>query len=138
MGAWPRRKEQAANLERVFALFPRLRERLAQPGGTLSGGEQQMLAIGRALMAGPKVLLLDEPSLGLAPLLVRQIFEIVREINAQGITVVLVEQNAHQALRVAQRAYVLETGTLALSGPAAELARDPRVRQAYLGDASSG
>ena len=138
MGAWPRRREQAANLERVFALFPRLRERLAQPGGTLSGGEQQMLAIGRALMAGPKVLLLDEPSLGLAPLLVRQIFEIVREINAQGITVVLVEQNAHQALRVAQRAYVLETGTLALSGPAAELARDPRVRQAYLGDASSG
>jgi branched-chain amino acid transport system ATP-binding protein len=95
-----------------------------------------MLAIGRALMAGPKVLLLDEPSLGLAPLLVLQIFEIVREINAQGITVVLVEQNAHQALRVAQRAYVLETGALALSGAAADLARDPRVRQAYLGDAS--
>jgi branched-chain amino acid transport system ATP-binding protein len=138
MGAWPRRAEQAANLERVFALFPRLRERLAQRGGTLSGGEQQMLAIGRALMAGPKVLLLDEPSLGLAPLLVRQIFEIVREINAQGITVVLVEQNAHQALRVAKRAYVLETGTLALSGDAAELARDPRVRRAYLGDESAG
>jgi branched-chain amino acid transport system ATP-binding protein len=137
MGAWPRRAEQAANLERVLALFPRLRERLAQPGGTLSGGEQQMLAIGRALMAGPKVLLLDEPSLGLAPLLVRQIFEIVREINAQGITVVLVEQNAHQALRVAKRAYVLETGALALSGDAAELARDPRVRRAYLGDASA-
>ena len=138
MGAWPRRAEQAANLERVFALFPRLRERLAQRGGTLSGGEQQMLAIGRALMAGPKVLLLDEPSLGLAPLLVRQIFEIVREINAQGITVVLVEQNAHQALRVAKRAYVLETGALALSGDAAELARDPRVRRAYLGDESAG
>jgi branched-chain amino acid transport system ATP-binding protein len=137
MGAWPRRAEQAANLERVFALFPRLRERLAQRGGTLSGGEQQMLAIGRALMAGPKVLLLDEPSLGLAPLLVRQIFEIVREINAQGITVVLVEQNAHQALRVAKRAYVLETGTLALSGDAADLARDPRVRRAYLGDESA-
>ena len=134
MGAWPRRAELAANLERVFALFPRLRERLAQRGGTLSGGEQQMLAIGRALMAGPKVLLLDEPSLGLAPLLVRQIFEIVREINAQGITVVLVEQNAHQALRVAKRAYVLETGALALSGEAAELARDPRVRAAYLGE----
>ena len=133
MGAWPRRAEQAANLERVLALFPRLRERLAQAGGTLSGGEQQMLAIGRALMAGPKVLLLDEPSLGLAPLLVRQIFEIVREINAQGTTVVLVEQNAHQALRVAKRAYVLETGALALSGAADELARDPRVRRAYLG-----
>jgi branched-chain amino acid transport system ATP-binding protein len=138
MGAWPRRAEQAANLERVFALFPRLRERLAQRGGTLSGGEQQMLAIGRALMAGPKVLLLDEPSLGLAPLLVRQIFQIVREINAQGITVVLVEQNAHQALRVAKRAYVLETGALALSGDAADLARDPRVRRAYLGDESAG
>jgi len=133
MGAWPRRAEQAANLERVLALFPRLRERLAQAGGTLSGGEQQMLAIGRALMASPTVLLLDEPSLGLAPILVRQIFEIVREINAQGTTVVLVEQNAHQALRVAKRAYVLETGALALSGDAEELARDPRVRRAYLG-----
>jgi branched-chain amino acid transport system ATP-binding protein len=137
MGAWPRRAEQAANLERVLALFPRLRERLAQRGGTLSGGEQQMLAIGRALMAKPLVLLLDEPSLGLAPLLVKQIFEIVREINGQGITVVLVEQNAHQALRVAKRAYVLETGALALSGDAAELARDPRVRRAYLGDESA-
>ena len=138
MGAWPRRAGEAQGLERVFALFPRLRERLAQPGGTLSGGEQQMLAIGRALMAGPKVLLLDEPSLGLAPLLVRQIFEIVREINAQGTTVVLVEQNAHQALGIARRAYVLETGTLAISGDAADLARDPRVRRAYLGDESAG
>jgi len=109
--------------------------RRGQAGGTLSGGEQQMLAIGRALMAAPAVLLLDEPSLGLAPLLVRQIFEIVHEINAQGTTVVLVEQNAHQALRLAHRAYVLETGALALSGEAAELARDPRVRRAYLGDA---
>jgi branched-chain amino acid transport system ATP-binding protein len=137
MGAWPRRSAEAEGLERVFALFPRLRERLTQAGGTLSGGEQQMLAIGRALMAAPAVLLLDEPSLGLAPLLVRQIFEIVREINAQGTTVVLVEQNAHQALRLAGRAYVLETGALALSGSAAELARDPRVRRAYLGDGSA-
>ncbi len=137
MGAWPRRSAEAEGLERVFALFPRLRERLTQPGGTLSGGEQQMLAIGRALMAAPAVLLLDEPSLGLAPILVRQIFEIVREINAQGTTVVLVEQNAHQALRLAGRAYVLETGALALSGSAAELARDPRVRRAYLGDGTA-
>jgi branched-chain amino acid transport system ATP-binding protein len=138
MGAWPGRAPEKAGLERVLALFPRLAERLAQAGGTLSGGEQQMLAIGRALMAAPAVLLLDEPSLGLAPLLVRQIFEIVREINGQGTTVVLVEQNAHQALRLAGRAYVLETGSLALSGPAAELARDPRVRRAYLGEAGPG
>jgi len=137
MGAWPRRSAEAEGLERVFALFPRLRERLTQAGGTLSGGEQQMLAIGRALMAAPAVLLLDEPSLGLAPLLVRQIFEIVREINAQGTTVVLVEQNAHQALRLAGRAYVLETGALVLSGSASELARDPRVRRAYLGDGTA-
>ena len=135
MGAWPRRIPEDEGLARVLGLFPRLRERLGQAGGTLSGGEQQMLAIGRALMAAPAVLLLDEPSLGLAPLLVRQIFEIVHEINAQGTTVVLVEQNAHQALRLAHRAYVLETGALALSGEAAELARDPRVRRAYLGDA---
>jgi branched-chain amino acid transport system ATP-binding protein len=134
MGAYPRRGAEREGLERVFALFPRLKERLQQAGGTLSGGEQQMLAIGRALMAEPVLLLLDEPSLGLAPLLVQQIFAIVREINAQGTTVVLVEQNARQALRVAHRAYVLETGTLALSGPAADLARDPRVRSAYLGE----
>jgi branched-chain amino acid transport system ATP-binding protein len=134
MGAWPKRQPESLGMERVLALFPRLAERLTQAGGTLSGGEQQMLAIGRALMAAPAVLLLDEPSLGLAPLLVRQIFEIVREINSQGTTVVLVEQNAHQALRLAGRAYVLETGALALSGNAAELARDPRVRRAYLGD----
>ena len=118
----------------MFGLFPRLRERLAQPGGTLSGGEQQMLAIGRALMAEPRLLLLDEPSLGLAPLLVQQIFGIIREINAQGTTILLVEQNARLALRVARRAYVLETGQLALEGTAAELARDPRVRAAYLGE----
>jgi branched-chain amino acid transport system ATP-binding protein len=135
MGAWPRRGVLREGLERVLALFPRLAERLHQPGGTLSGGEQQMLAIGRALMAEPVLLLLDEPSLGLAPLLVQQIFAIASQINAQGTTVVLVEQNARQALRVAHRAYVLETGALALHGPAAELARDPRVRQAYLGEA---
>ncbi len=138
MGAWPRRGGEQEGLERVFGLFPRLRERLAQAGGTLSGGEQQMLAIGRALMAQPKILLLDEPSLGLAPLLVKQIFEIVRAINEQGTTVVLVEQNAHQALRVAHRAYVLETGALSLEGPAQELANDPRVRAAYLGEGGAG
>ena len=136
MGAFPRRGREAPGLARVFALFPRLRERLRQPAGTLSGGEQQMLAIGRALMAEPRLLLCDEPSLGLAPLLVQQIFAILREINQQGTTVVLVEQNARQALRVAQRAYVLETGALALSGAAADLARDPRVRAAYLGEAA--
>jgi branched-chain amino acid transport system ATP-binding protein len=136
MGAYPRRGDVRLGLERVLALFPRLAERLHQPGGTLSGGEQQMLAIGRALMAEPILLLLDEPSLGLAPLLVQQIFAIVSQINGQGTTVVLVEQNARQALRVANRAYVLETGSLALSGPAAELARDPRVRQAYLGEST--
>jgi branched-chain amino acid transport system ATP-binding protein len=134
MGAYPKRGSEARGLERAFALFPRLRERLKQPAGTLSGGEQQMLAIGRALMAEPLLLLCDEPSLGLAPLLVQQIFAILSEINAQGTTVVLVEQNARQALRVAQRAYVLETGTLVLAGPAADLARDPRVREAYLGE----
>ena len=138
MGAWPRRGALAEGLERVLGLFPRLRERLRQPGGTLSGGEQQMLAIGRALMAEPLLLLLDEPSLGLAPLLVKGIFAIIQEINQQGTTVVLVEQNARQALRVAQRAYVLETGDLALHGPAAELARDPRVREAYLGESAAG
>jgi len=137
MGAWAKRGREAQGLERAFALFPRLRERLTQAGGTLSGGEQQMLAIGRALMAEPAVMLLDEPSLGLAPLLVRQIFSIVSEINAQGTTVVLVEQNAHQALGIASRAYVLETGALAISGLASDLARDPRVRRAYLGDESA-
>ncbi|CAG0972568.1 High-affinity branched-chain amino acid transport ATP-binding protein LivF [Myxococcaceae bacterium] len=134
MGAFTRRSGEAAALERVLGLFPRLRERLGQAGGTLSGGEQQMLAIGRALMAEPRLLLLDEPSLGLAPLLVAQIFEIVRTINASGTTVVLVEQNAQQALRVAHRAYVIETGSLTLEGPASVLAADPRVRRAYLGE----
>jgi branched-chain amino acid transport system ATP-binding protein len=134
MGAYVRRGGVAETLEHVLSLFPRLRERLGQAGGTLSGGEQQMLAIGRALMAQPRLLLLDEPSLGLAPRLVQQIFEIVQTINASGTTVVLVEQNAQQALRIATRAYVLETGSLVLEGSAAELAADPRVRRAYLGE----
>ncbi len=133
MGAYLRPASEAANLARVLDLFPHLATRLRQAAGTLSGGEQQMLAIGRALMAEPRVLLLDEPSLGLAPLLVRQIFEIVQAINAQGTTIVLVEQNARQALRVAHRAYVLESGEVTLDGPAATLAGDPRIREAYLG-----
>jgi branched-chain amino acid transport system ATP-binding protein len=135
MGAYLRRGGDGAAFERALTLFPRLRERLGQSAGTLSGGEQQMLAIGRALMAQPRLLLLDEPSLGLAPLLVQQIFAIIREINVQGTTVVLVEQNARQALRVAQRAYVLETGAVTLAGAAPDLARDERVRRAYLGGA---
>jgi branched-chain amino acid transport system ATP-binding protein len=119
--------------ERVYQLFPRLEERRKQLAGTLSGGEQQMLAIGRGLMSDPRVLLLDEPSLGLAPKLVREIFRTIYEINRQGVTILLVEQNARIALRVAQRAYVLETGRIALSGESLELRRDPRVQQAYLG-----
>jgi branched-chain amino acid transport system ATP-binding protein len=134
MGGYVRRGGVSDTLERVLGLFPRLRERLSQAGGTLSGGEQQMLAIGRALMAQPRLLLLDEPSLGLAPRLVQQIFDIVQAIHEAGTTVVLVEQNAHQALRIATRAYVLETGSLALEGSAAELGADPRVRRAYLGE----
>jgi branched-chain amino acid transport system ATP-binding protein len=136
MGAYARRggrKGYGADLERVLELFPRLRERQGQSGGTLSGGEQQMLAIGRALMAGPKMLLLDEPSMGLAPTLVAQIFEIISEINAQGTTVLLVEQNAAQALRRADRAYVLETGQVVKSDAAGDLLEDPTVREAYLG-----
>ena len=120
-------------LEEAFALFPRLKERIAQNAGTLSGGEQQMLAMARALMGGPTVLLLDEPSLGLAPKLVRSIFEIIRAIQRRGTTLLLVEQNARMALEAADRAYVLETGSVALSGPAAELARDERVQRVYLG-----
>jgi branched-chain amino acid transport system ATP-binding protein len=125
------------NLERVFERFPRLRERLAQPGGTLSGGEQQMLAMGRGLMASPKILLLDEPSMGLAPILVQQIFDIIEEINKSGTSILLVEQNANMALSVANRAYVLETGTISLSGPAAELRANAKVQEAYLGEAGA-
>jgi len=127
------RRDRRRNLERAFSLFPRLAERRQQLGGTLSGGEQQMLAIARGLMANPKLLLLDEPSLGLAPLLARSIFEIVADINRQGTTVLLVEQNVHQSLRISHRAYVLETGRVALEGPAAHLLADGHVRQAYLG-----
>jgi len=137
MGAFTLKGDNAAiaeNRRRVYSLFPRLEERARQLGGTLSGGEQQMLCIGRALMARPRLLLLDEPSLGLAPQLVKLIFATIREINARGVTVLLVEQNARAALRIAHRAYVFETGRVALSGPAADLLRDARVRQAYLGE----
>lgn len=135
MGGFTRsRGEVAAATDRVFELFPRLRERAGQRGGTLSGGEQQMLAIGRALMTEPKVLLLDEPSLGLAPILVQQIFAIIREINASGTTVLLVEQNANQALAVADRGYVLQTGKIILADTAAGLAADANVRRSYLGE----
>ncbi|PYO01011.1 MAG: ABC transporter ATP-binding protein [Candidatus Rokuibacteriota bacterium] len=123
-----------ADLERVFTLFPRLKERITQVAGTLSGGEQQMLAIGRALMASPRVLLLDEPSMGLAPVLVEQIFATIQDINGQGTTILLVEQNAAMALEIAHRGYVLETGAIALSGSAAELGENADVRRAYLGE----
>jgi len=139
MGTYARRgKYEPAELERIFELFPRLLERRDQAGGTLSGGEQQMLAIGRALMAKPKVLLLDEPSMGLAPKLVAQIFDIITEINRQGTTILLVEQNASQALKRADRAYVLEVGEVLLSGVASDLHDDPKVKAAYLGGDVSG
>jgi branched-chain amino acid transport system ATP-binding protein len=127
------RGNRDANIDRVFNLFPRLRERQKQLGGTMSGGEQQMLAIARGLMANPKLLLLDEPSLGLAPLLVKSIFEIITEINRQGVTILLVEQNVYQSLRIAHRAYVLETGRVVLTGTGEELLGNEHVRKAFLG-----
>jgi branched-chain amino acid transport system ATP-binding protein len=133
MGAYARKGNVGKELDEVYELFPRLAERRGQSGGTMSGGEQQMVAIGRALMAKPRVLLLDEPSMGLAPILVQQIFDIIAEINSRGTTVLLVEQNAQQALQLAHRAYVLETGRVVKGAPAAELLDDPAVRAAYLG-----
>jgi branched-chain amino acid transport system ATP-binding protein len=134
MGAFSRTGSFDADVERVFGLFPRLKERRTQKAGTLSGGEQQMLAIGRALMAQPHLLLLDEPSMGLSPILTEQIFAIITDIHAQGTTVLLVEQNAQMALNVAHRGYVLQTGQIILSDTAANLAANPQVRQAYLGE----
>jgi branched-chain amino acid transport system ATP-binding protein len=137
MGTYARKDRRGAgpkaDLERVYTLFPRLRERKNQVAGTMSGGEQQMLTIGRALMAKPKLLLLDEPSMGLAPKLIQQIFSIIKEINEQGTTVLLVEQNAQQALSVAHRAYILETGSIVKSGRGSELLGDPAIKEAYLG-----
>jgi branched-chain amino acid transport system ATP-binding protein len=127
------RKDRERNMERAFGLFPRLAERKSQLGGTMSGGEQQMLAIARGLMGNPKLLLLDEPSLGLSPLLVKSIFEIIKEINKQGTTILLVEQNVYQSLRIANRAYVLETGRVVLSGTGEELLGNDHVRKAFLG-----
>ncbi|MHB8844570.1 MAG: ABC transporter ATP-binding protein [Nitrospirota bacterium] len=135
MGAFLEDKARfAEDLARVYAMFPVLEERSRQYGGTLSGGEQQMLAIGRALMSRPKLLLLDEPSLGLAPIIVSRIFKIIEEINRQGTTILLVEQNAKAALRLASRAYVMESGRIAMQGAAADLANDPGIKKAYLGE----
>ena len=139
MGAYARkdRKNLPADLDRVFTLFPRLKERRTQIAGTMSGGEQQMLAIGRALMSKPRLLLLDEPSMGLAPQFIAQIFSIIGEINRQGVTVLLVEQNASKALSIAHRGYVLETGRVVLADTGASLLADPRVREVYLGGEAS-
>ena len=135
MGAFSRKEKiPTSDFDHVYELFPRLRERTAQRAGTLSGGEQQMLAMGRALMASPKLLLLDEPSMGLAPVLVESVFETIRKVNEQGTTVLLVEQNALVALNIADHAYVLETGVITLEGPAKELAHNDEVRKAYLGE----
>ena len=136
MGAYTRRRgpEFDEDIERVFELFPRVKERLKQLAGTLSGGEQQMVAIGRALMARPKLLCMDEPSMGLSPLFVEQVFDVIRAINAQGTTIFMVEQNANMALELADRAYVLQTGQVVLSGAASELRQNPMIREAYLGE----
>ena len=133
MGAYTRKDDPSASLEEVYELFPRLKERRKQVAGTLSGGEQQMLAMGRALMSKPKLLMLDEPSMGLAPILVEQIFDIIKNLHAVGTTILLVEQNAQAALSIADRAYVLETGNITLSGTGSELAKSDEVRKAYLG-----
>jgi branched-chain amino acid transport system ATP-binding protein len=135
MGAFVRKdKEIDADIEKVFAIFPRLKERRDQLAGTMSGGEQQMLAMGRALMARPKVLLLDEPSMGLSPIMVDKIFEVVGDIHARGVTILLVEQNASRALSIASRGYVMDSGEVTMSGPAQQLLDDPKVRAAYLGE----
>jgi branched-chain amino acid transport system ATP-binding protein len=136
LGAYSTNNKTEINnaMDRVFVSFPRLKERLGQPAGTLSGGEQQMLAMGRGLMARPKLMMLDEPSMGLSPILVSEIFAIIKEINQQGTSILLVEQNAFMALSIAQRAYVLETGRIVLSGNAKELKEDPKVKSAYLGE----
>jgi branched-chain amino acid transport system ATP-binding protein len=136
MGAYTRPKgpEFEEDLERVYSLFPRVKERRAQLGGTLSGGEQQMVAIGRALMARPRLICMDEPSMGLSPLYVEQVFDIIQEINRQGTTIFMVEQNANMALSIAHRAYVLQTGVVVLSGTAAELRENPTIKEAYLGE----
>lgn len=136
MGAYIRRDKAdiAADMDKVFGIFPRLKERKDQLAGTMSGGEQQMLAMGRALMSRPKVLLLDEPSMGLSPIMVEKIFEVVRDVSAQGVTVLLVEQNAKLALQAANRAYVMESGLITMSGDAKEMLHDPKVRAAYLGE----
>ena len=136
MGAYLKKDKRAiaAEMERAFKMFPRLKERESQKAGTLSGGEQQMLAIGRALMSQPRLLLLDEPSLGLAPLVVHTIFEAIDEIKSKGTTILLVEQNAHAALKHSDRAYVMETGRIVMEGPSAQLAADPRIKEAYLGE----
>jgi branched-chain amino acid transport system ATP-binding protein len=136
MGAHIRRDKAgiAHDMEKVFGIFPRLKERKDQLAGTMSGGEQQMLAMGRALMSRPKVLLMDEPSMGLSPIMVDKIFEVVREVHSQGVTILLVEQNASRALEIADRAYVMESGVISMSGDAKEMLNDPKVRAAYLGE----
>jgi len=139
MGAYNNRdkRDVGRTMSRVFSIFPRLETRLSQLGGTLSGGEQQMLAIGRALMAKPKLLMMDEPSLGLAPLMAQQMFQVIGEIRSEGITVLLIEQNANAALKIADEAFLLETGTIVLKGSGAELLDNPKVKQAYLGERST-